>query len=124
MIDMTQCLIVDSSPCARRKLECLLSPYGFDLAAMTDMDDALDYCRREAPDVVLLADRPGGPDAVGFIRRLRTLHRGRQPIVLVCADEADAENIGRAIWAGAADCLVRPFDAEVLDAKLRMSGLV
>jgi len=121
---MTQCLIVDSSASERRNLEYLLTPYGFDLAASSDFDDALAYCRRQVPDVVMFADRPGGPDAAGFIRRLRTLGRGHTPIVLVCADEADAENVGRAIWAGATDCLVRPFDAEVLDAKLRMSGLI
>lgn len=121
---MTQCLIVDSSPSARRQLECFLAHYGFDLAASATPEDALDRCRRAVPDVILLADRPGEFDAVRFIRRLRRLAIERQPIVLVCSDVADAGNIGRAIWAGASDCLVRPFDAEVLDAKLRMTGLV
>jgi len=121
---MTQCLIVEMSPHERQHLEHMLSRYGFDLASTNDMDDALDYCRRERPDVVLLADRPGGPDALGFIRRLARLRGNRRPVVLVCAETADAENVGRAIWAGASDCLLRPFDADVLDAKLRMSGLV
>jgi len=121
---MTQCLIVESSPDERRQLEHLLSPYGFDLASTHDMNDALDYCRREAPDVVLLADRPGGPDVLGFMLRLNRLGGRRRPVVLVCAERADAEEVGRAIWAGASDCLVRPFDADVLDTKLRMSGLV
>lgn len=121
---MTQCLIVDASPGERRHLARLMSRYGFDLAASANPEDALDHCRRTAPDVILLADRPGEFDAVRFIRRLRKLAIERQPIVFVCAEEGDAENIGRAIWAGATDCLVKPFDAALLDDKLRMTGLV
>lgn len=121
---MTQCLIVESSPDERRQLERLLSRYGFDLASTHNLNDALDYCRRETPDVVLLADRPGGPDVLGFIHRLNRLGGKHRPVVLVCAEGADAKGVGRAIWAGASDCLVQPFDADVLDTKLRMSGLV
>jgi two-component system chemotaxis response regulator CheY len=121
---MTKCLIVEGSKSDRDSLERLLAAYGFELNSIGDAQSALDQCRRAMPDVVLVADRLGHMDAVSFIKRLRG-HTGRgRPAVFVYGDTGDPEHIGRAIWEGATECLVKPFDAEVLDSKLRQAGVV
>jgi two-component system chemotaxis response regulator CheY len=121
---MTHCLIVDASGEDRRTAAKLLRRYDFDIDESTDAESALALCRRTMPDVILLADQPGGLDGVEFLRRLRRWSTRIKPVVLMCAREADPGSLGRAIWAGAAECLMKPFDAEILDFKLRQWGLI
>jgi two-component system, chemotaxis family, chemotaxis protein CheY len=121
---MTQCLIVEATPDDRRRLEDLLAPYGFAVAASETAQAALVECRRWAPDLVLLPHKLESMEIVGFLRLLRRQAGRRAPIVLLVGDTGDAAEIGRAIWEGASECLMKPFDADVLDLKLRQAGVV
>jgi two-component system, chemotaxis family, chemotaxis protein CheY len=121
---MTQCLIVEATPDDRQRLEDLLAPYGFAVAASETANAALDSCRRWMPDVVLLPQTLKSMEVVAFLRLLRRQAGRRAPVVLLVGDTGDAHDIGRAIWAGASECLMKPFDADVLDLKLRQAGVV
>jgi len=120
---MTQCLIVDDSPADRSDIEALLSAYGFDLRSLDSAEAALAECRAAMPDVVLVSGRIASKEAMAFIKRLRR-KPGRHPVVFVYGDSGDPEEIGRAIWEGASECLLKPFDADILDQKLRQAGVV
>lgn len=121
---MTQCLIIDGSAPDRRQLADLLAPYDFAVDIAGDGVAALERCRRDMPDLIMVSDRLDGISALDFIRRLRSTHRGLEPVVFICARDADAEAIGTAIWEGATECLMKPFDSDVLDFKLNQFGLV
>jgi two-component system chemotaxis response regulator CheY len=123
-IAMTQCLIVEAAPDDRRRLEDLLAPYGFAVDATETAQAALDRCRRWAPDVVLLPQALRSMNLLAFLRLLRRQSGRRSPVVLLVGDTGDAGEIGRAIWEGASECLMKPFDADVLDLKLRQAGVV
>lgn len=121
---MTQCLIVEAAPDDRIRLEDMLAPYGFAVAASETAQAALEQCRRWAPDVVLLPQTLKSMDVVAFLRLLRRHGGRRSPVVLLVGDIGDAREIGRAIWEGAAECLMKPFDADLLDLKLRQAGVI
>jgi two-component system, chemotaxis family, chemotaxis protein CheY len=121
---MTQCLIVEATPDDRNRLEDLLASYGFAVEASETAQAALDRCRRRAPDVLLLPQGLRSMDVVAFLRLLRRQSGRRLPVVLLVGDTGDAEAIGRAIWEGASEFLMKPFDADVLDLKLRQAGVV
>ena len=121
---MTQCLIVEADPDDRLRLESLLAPYGFSVDAAETAQAALDRCRRWAPDVVLLPQALHSMNLLAFLRLLRRQAGRRAPVVLLVGDTGDATEIGRAIWEGASECLMKPFDADVLDLKLRQAGVV
>jgi two-component system chemotaxis response regulator CheY len=121
---MTQCLIVEAGPDDRNRLEDLLAPYGFAVDASESAQAALEQCRRWAPDVLLLPHKLRSMDVLAFLRLLRRQAGRRAPVVLLVGDTADANEIGRAIWEGASECLMKPFDADVLDLKLRQTGVV
>ena len=59
-----------------------------------------------------------------FIKRVRRTQDKTAPVVLVYSDAADPPRMGSAIWAGASECIVQPFDSNVLDDKLRLVGLI
>ena len=122
--DMTQCMIIEGSREQRALLAGMLSPYGFELEQVADAGKALERCRDVMPDLVVVPEQLAQMDAVSFIKRLRRGGRERAPVVFVCAQETDPEFIGRTILAGATECLVAPYDAEVLDEKLRLAGVV
>ncbi len=123
VLAMTQCLIVDDSPADRSDIEALLAAYGFELESMGDAEKALDRCRAAMPDVILVAGRIASMEKVSFIKRLKR-KADRRPVVFVYGDNGDPEEIGRAIWQGASECLLKPFDADILDQKLRQAGVV
>lgn len=123
---MTRCLLVDEDGAERRAVGSLLGSYGFEIAETANTDAALKHCRTHQPDVVVTGDRLGGMAASEFVKRVRrTANNGRrQPVVLVYTDRADTDEIGRAIIEGAAEYLLKPFDRELLEFKLRQVGLI
>lgn len=121
---MTQCLLVDEERKDKRELWTMLGGFGFEMSESADADAALKSCRTSPPDVVVMTSRMAGMSAADFVRKLRKTGRGKAPVVLMCADSPDSEEIGRAILEGAAECLVRPFDRDLLAFKLRQVGLI
>jgi len=45
-------------------------------------------------------------------------------VVILYANEPDAEEIGQSILEGAADFIMQPFDLELLQFKLRQAGVL
>ena len=50
--------------------------------------------------------------------------RGKPPVVLLYTDQPDTETIGRVILEGAAECLMKPLDRDLLEFKLKQVGLL
>src|SRR5262249_19833795 len=124
IVDMTRCLLVDADHQERRALGRLLGEYGFEMTESDTADQALQHCRKNAPDVIVTAERLGGMAPAEFVKRVRSATRGRKPVVLVCVENADSGEIGRAIIEGAAEYLLKPFDREILEFKLKQVGLL
>lgn len=122
--DIPQCLIIASDPDDRRQLARLLRPYGFELAIVEDADQGLAVCRMHRPDLVVMPELLKGIDSYEFIRELHRAQERRPPKVLVYSDRPVAGLIGRAIWSGASECFVKPFDASIIDLKLKQVGAV
>ena len=121
---MTHCLIVEGTSDDKKRLSLLLGPYGFDLETATDAVAALDRCRQSMPDVIVMSDSLAHMDSAEFLARLNRGAKGAAPKVIVYSEESDAGAIGRHIWTGAAECMVKPFDADIIDLKLRQVGVL
>lgn len=122
LMDMLQCLIIASEEDDRQQLARLFKPYGFELAIVEDADKALAVCRMRLPDLVVMPEILEGIESYHFIREIHRAQEGRQPKVLVYSETPEAGLIGRAIWSGASECFVKPFDASIIDLKLRQVG--
>ena len=121
---MTQCLIVDACEAERARIQHLLERYKFELVEAHDAGEALEKCSDGMPDMIMMSERLADMHAFDFIKKVRKSGKGQAPVVLVYGDDTDPSHIGRAIWEGASECLMQPFDADVLDGKLRQVGLV
>lgn len=121
---MTRCMIIAGSGKERERLKELFSVYGFDMCAPANANEALVRCENDMPDVIVLPQNMQDMDAMAFIRRLRRRDRGNRAAVFLCAHDVSSETVGRAIWEGASEFLFEPYDAEVLDRKLKQAGVV
>jgi CheY-like chemotaxis protein len=122
---MTQCLILERSQEDGKELSALLGRYGFaaECLQVSEASAALDLCRQKMPALIFMADQIEGMDSGEFLERLQVVSRGRpSPKVIVYQEAPDAAAMGRHIWLGAAECMAKPFDPDIIDLKLRQVG--
>jgi two-component system chemotaxis response regulator CheY len=60
---------------------------------------------------------------MGVMEALRLHQDGPPPKIIFCTAERDPRCIARAIEAGAHEYLIKPFDRDILAAKLEKLGL-
>jgi two-component system KDP operon response regulator KdpE len=113
---MTRVLVVDDEAGIRRALQIGLRAQGYDVLIAADARTALDACRDDAPDVVLLD--LGLPDRSGFdvLRDLREW--STIPVIVVSARHGSTDKVD-ALDLGADDYVTKPFGMDELMARLR-----
>ena len=121
---MKSCLIVDDSKVIRMVAKKILQELSFETQEAEDGKIALDICMKKLPDAILLDWNMPNMNGIDFLRELRKLPGGDQPIVVFCTTENDIEHIQEAISAGANEYIMKPFDSEILQAKFSQVGLL
>ena len=120
---MKTCLIVDDSKVIRKVARHILETIGFDVDEAGDGQEALDRCRTDAPDVVLLDWNMPVMSGIEFLRALGREPGGPRPKVIFCTTENGVAHIRAAIDAGADEYVMKPFDRETLERKFALVGV-
>ena len=109
-------LVVDDEPQIRRVLRSTLSTQGYVILEAKTGEEALEWMRKERPDLVLLdINMPG----MGGIEACREIRRGSDaPIIMLTVRNAERDKVA-ALDAGADDYVVKPFGIEELLARIR-----
>jgi two-component system chemotaxis response regulator CheY len=97
---VTNALIVDDSRVVRRFARNILETIGFDCTEAVNGLQALQICRTIMPDLILL-------DC---------------PKILFCTTHNDMSYIERALEAGSDEYVMKPFDKDIIESKLRNVG--
>lgn len=121
---MTDCLVVDDSRVIRKVARRILEGFGFAVAEAGDGSEALAECGRHMPGLVLLDWNMPVMNGLEFLQRLRATSGGDRPIVVFCTTENDLDHIQTALQAGADEYIMKPFDSEIIEAKLQSVGLL
>lgn len=121
---MKTCLVVDDSSVIRKVARRILEGLEFQISEAEDGARALDACKRELPDAVLLDWNMPVMDGYDFLCNLRRLPGGDRPKVVFCTTENDVAHIARALHAGANEYIMKPFDKEIVAAKFQEVGLL
>jgi two-component system KDP operon response regulator KdpE len=113
---VTRVLVVDDEAPMRRTLQIGLRAQGYEVLIAADGRTALQACREDAHDVVLLD--LGLPDRSGFevLRELRTW--SEIPVIVVSARHGSTDKVD-ALDLGADDYVTKPFGLDELMARLR-----
>jgi two-component system chemotaxis response regulator CheY len=121
---MKNCLVVDDSSVIRKVARRILEDLDFKISEAEDGKQALDACRSEMPDAILLDWNMPVMDGLEFLAALRHEAGGDKPVVVFCTTENDVAHITRAIRAGANEYIMKPFDKEIVEAKFQEVGLI
>ncbi len=124
---MKKCLLLNDNNATAQRTFGYLSAYDFDIDLLSDGEEALSLCEQHMPDVILVDSNMSTMNGLQFLERLSALRRARrsqEPVILFCLDTTDVDAMGKAMWNGATECLVKPFDADILEFKLQQSGAI
>lgn len=117
---MTRILIADDAPVDAALLQAVCVAEGYEVTVVGDGAAAVAAFERTGADLVLLDASMPVVDGFTAATRIRAaLGRRWIPIVLVSAGD-DSTSVVRGLEAGADDFLGKPFDPNVLRAKLRV----
>ena len=124
MSNSKTCLIVDDSKVIRMVARKILQELEFNTEEAADGKEALDACINSMPDVILLDWNMPVMSGIEFLRELRVIPGGDEPVVIFCTTENDIEHIQVAIDAGANEYIMKPFDSEIIQTKFVQVGLL
>ena len=118
------CLVVDDSRVVRKVARRILESQGFDVREAQDGQVALEACRANMPDSVLLDWNMPVMNGIEFLKALRAEFGPDKPPVMFCTTENDISFIEQAIEHGAQEFIMKPFDEAILLGKFSQVGLL
>ena len=121
---MKTCLVVDNSSVIRKVARRILEGLDFQIVEAENGEEAIESCRKNLPDAILLDWNMPKMDGYDFLRALRRLPGGDRPKVVFCTTENDVAHIARALHAGANEYIMKPFDKDIVEAKFQEVGLI
>ncbi len=119
---MKTALIVDDSAVIRKVARRILETLDFSVRDAENGAIALTMCAEAMPDVILLDWNMPSMDGYEVLRHVRQSPLGDRPKILFCTTENDVGAIARALRAGADEYIMKPFDREIMVAKLDQVG--
>jgi two-component system chemotaxis response regulator CheY len=117
------CLVVDDSSAIRRVVASLFRQLDFEVAEAPTGMHAVEHCRTQTPDIVMLDWNMPVMDGISCLRELRAMQMPKRPAIVMCTTENQMTKIQEALAAGADEYIMKPFDGDVLLDKLSQLGL-
>lgn len=113
---MRPILIVEDDAALARQVSELLGRYQYECRVATSFDDVDIQVKELSPSLILLDVNLPRYDGFYWCRRIRAFSRA--PILMLSARDAVSDQV-RGMEAGADDYVTKPFDLDVLLAKLQ-----
>src|SRR5258708_2269101 len=111
-------LIAEDDATTRRKLEFLLSRFGWNVIAVTNGVQALSRLTEDdAPKLALLDIVMPTMNGIEVCREIRRRPIEAPPYLIMLTVRGSKEDIIRGLEAGANDYIVKPFDSDQLRAR-------
>ena len=119
MSDRAKLLLVDDRPENLLALEAILEPLGPELVRAGSGEEALRHLLQDEFAAILLDVQMPGLDGFQTAELIKDRERTRTvPILFLTAISKDAEHVFRGYDVGAVDYLMKPFDPQILRAKV------
>jgi DNA-binding response OmpR family regulator len=112
-------LLVDENPTARAVVARRLSHLNYDVALAENGFIALNLLVTRPVDIILIDMGLTMLPAVATMQKIRAANLAGNACFVMIAGRLDSQSTVEALAAGADDHVVKPFDFDVLDARLR-----
>ena len=114
---MKKIIIIEAVKRIRIELSQLLIRYGYEVKALEDFSNVLNYIIDENPDLVLLDINLPVFDGYYICRELRKI--SEIPIIIVTSRDSDMDEL-MSINLGADDFITKPYNPEILLARINL----
>ncbi|MBX3230044.1 MAG: response regulator [Labilithrix sp.] len=113
-------LLVDDTPANLFALSAVLKPLGARIVEAKSGPEAIEHVAKESFAVALLDVQMPEMDGFEAAEKIRAMDGGRElPIIFLTAIHRDDRFVKRGYDAGAADYITKPFDADIVRARVR-----
>lgn len=114
-------LIAEDDMTSRSILTAILRKWGYDPIAVANGSEAWEIMKKpDAPGLVLLDWEMPGMDGLEICRRIRDLQLFNAPYLIILTSREEKADIVKGLDAGANDYIVKPYDNDVLLARIRV----
>ena len=114
---MKLCMVIDDSGVICKVARCILNSLGYDVVEVASGKEAVDACRKQMPDAILLDFDLPDMSGFDFLVELGNRFQTKPDLIVYATTENDPVDISRAINAGASHYIIKPFDRAALEAK-------
>ncbi|PCH99679.1 MAG: two-component system response regulator [Alphaproteobacteria bacterium] len=121
---MKTCLVVDDSRVVRKVARRIVEDLQFVCDEAEDGIVALEKCKEEMPDAILLDWNMPNMSGIEFLENLRKMSGGDKPKVVFCTTENEMSFIQKALEEGADEYIMKPFDSDIVETKFKQVGLI
>lgn len=121
---MISCLVIDDSRLVRQVSRRIVEDLGFECTEAEDGKHAYELCQEFMPDLVIVDWNMPVMSGLEFVEKLRAMENGKHPHVIFCTTEDNLAHIERALNAGATEYIMKPFNRDMIQAKLIQIGLL
>lgn len=111
-------LIVDDSPVIRKVANRILTDMGFVVVEAADGFEALEKCRYNMPDAVLIDWDTPGMSGIEFLEQFGLIEGAKAARIIYCTSEIMVSDMTKAKRAGANAFMMKPFNRKILSTKL------
>jgi two-component system chemotaxis response regulator CheY len=123
---MQKALIIDDSRAIRRILGSVVRELGFEVSEAENGREGLETLINMQPpaEVVLVDWNMPEMNGLEFVNQVRADGRWRGVKLMMVTSETEADQMVKALTAGADEYVMKPFTKEVLHDKMRLLGIV
>jgi len=114
-------LLVEDHPESRRTLQRLIERRGHEVVAVDNAEEAELELRKQAFSFLILDWMLPGKSGVELCQELRAAPNGEELFILLVTARDDAQDLERALEAGANDYLIKPLDPARLNVRLSVA---
>lgn len=117
---MPSCIVADDSKIIRMLLSKIMENFSYTVNEAEDGEDLLEQCAQNMPDLIISDWNLPLIDGIDVLYKIRNDSKIKQPVFIFCSHLKDTAIMEQAVAAGADDFIMRPFDEDIIAAKLRM----
>ncbi|KKD58378.1 response regulator receiver protein [Grimontia sp. AD028] len=114
-------LIADDDKASAKLVEVLLRKWGVEVIVAHDGVEALEHIMQPEPPSLLLLDwEMPGYSGIELCQKIRQIDTSNPPYIIICTARDTAEHIAEGLNQGANDFVTKPFNTQVLKARIEV----
>jgi two-component system chemotaxis response regulator CheY len=121
---MKQILVVDDSPVIRKVSRRIMEGRQIQTSEAETGAQALEACAFLMPDAIFVDGYMPEMDGFAMVKELRKMPGGDKPKIVMVMTENDVAQTARARHSGCDEIMLKPFNREIMEAKLAEIGLI